>query len=68
MIKRFLVFKKDKESLTDVGKLLQICPTFLEMKQLSLQAQNMTNKKEELESFKIEQTHFVSSLYMTLVF
>jgi hypothetical protein len=33
---------------------------------LSLQAQNTTNKKEDLVSFKIEQTQFVSSLNKTL--
>jgi hypothetical protein len=39
MIKKFLAFRKDKESVINVGKLLQICPKVLEMKQLSLEAQ-----------------------------
>jgi hypothetical protein len=124
--KRFLVFKKDKQSVTNVGRLLQICLNVLEMEQLSLQTQNMTQTKrktwipmeassidwttqsrfhlmmreepsletlwlknirtmhkvqisdpnytapssktfrdEKLDSFKIEQTHFVSSLSKT---
>jgi hypothetical protein len=36
--KNFLVFRKDKESVINVGILLQICLKVLEMKQLSLQA------------------------------
>jgi hypothetical protein len=42
MIKKFLVFRKDKESVINVGKLLQICLKALKMKSLALQAPNMT--------------------------
>jgi hypothetical protein len=40
--KTFLVFRKDKESELNFGKLLKTFMKVLEMKHLSLQAQNMT--------------------------
>jgi hypothetical protein len=43
---------------------VQICQKILEIKQLFLH--DDINKKEDLDSFKIEQTHFVSSLSKTL--
>jgi hypothetical protein len=59
--------EKGNESVLYIGKLLQIWPKILEIKQLSRLAQNMTNGKEDFVSFKTEQTHFVSSLNKTVV-
>jgi hypothetical protein len=40
--------------------MLQICPKVLGMKQLSSSSEHDINKKEDLENFKTEQTHFFS--------
>lgn len=45
---------------------MQIFPNVFEIKQFSLHIQNLTNKKEDLDSFKTEHTHFVSSLNKNL--
>jgi UDP-N-acetylglucosamine 2-epimerase len=69
LIKRFLVFRKHRESAINVGKLQQICLKVLEMQQtVSSSLEYNINKKEDLNSFKIEQTNLVSSLNMTVGF
>jgi hypothetical protein len=47
--KQFPIFKKDKESVINVGKLLQICPNILKIKAIvSSSSEYDINKKEEL--------------------
>jgi hypothetical protein len=37
----FLVFRKDKDFMINIGKLIKIYPEIVERKQLSFQAQNI---------------------------
>jgi hypothetical protein len=56
-----LIFRKGKESVISVGRLLQISRSAGNETVVSLSSEYDRNEKEDLEIFKNEQTHVISS-------